>query len=464
MTTMTIPGPEAVLRSPHRFAGAFLHILDKRQQLVALRYNAAQRHYLSHRTRRDLILKARQLGFSTAIQAELFRLAITRTAITATLAHEDETTQKLRRMSDRFYDHLPQGLRPARRYANNRLTSYPDTGSEVVIATAGNVNAGRGGTYSHVHGSEVAFWKDAHAVMAGLMQGGDPAIVLESTPNGARGYFYERCLEALDGSSDWALHFYPWWWDPSYRLPLPTGDALELTPEEAHLSDTHGLDAGQIAWRRSKQRELKHLFAQEYPEDPYSCFLLSGNGYFGDLSDAFTAPLDVRHQPDHAYVAGLDFAQSTDYTVLIVLDRTAGVMVDLLRINRLPWRAMRARIAETCQRWDVQSLLGESNSLGEPNVEALAEAGLPIVAFTTTHSSKAGLMADLHEALHAGALKLQAHPALMRELRAFSASQTATGLWRLAAPSGEHDDTVMALGLAWHAALGARLSLGIAEV
>lgn len=469
MVTMTAtPGPRAVLRDPARFAETFLYILNKEQQLVRLRYNAAQRDYLANRTHRDLILKARQLGFSTAIQAELFRLAISRTAITATLSHEDDTTQKLRRMADRFYDNMPEGLRPVRRYANSSLTTYPETMSEVVIGTAGNVNKGRGGTYSHVHGSEVAFWKDAQAVTAGLMQGGSPAIVLESTPNGAQGYFYERCMEALDGSPDWALHFYPWWWDPAYAVELPPEEARELpssySDDERRLADAHALTPGQIAWRRMKQRELKHLFPQEYPEDPVTCFLLSGGGYFGDITAACTAPMAVEPDPDHRYVAGLDFGKSNDYTVLIVIDATARVQVDMLRVNKLPWRTMRRRIGDVCRYWDVELLVGEENSLGGPNVEALQDDGLPVVPFTTTNRSKTTIMDALHEALHLDELTLQPRPALMRELRAFTASQTRTGLWTLAAPDGEHDDTVMALALSWHAAAGPRLTLGIAEV
>jgi hypothetical protein len=440
---------------PVLYAGTFLYILNKQKRRVRLDYNAAQREYLTNRTGRDLVLKARQLGMSTVIQAEQFRRATTSTVSAATLAHLDDSTQKLRRMSDRFWQFFPVEPKPKRRYANARLTSYTDFDSEVMIATAGSPQVGRAGTYTHVHGSEVAFWKDAGAIMAGLMQGGDPDIVLESTPNGAQGYFYERCMEALDGNPDWRLHFFPWWWEPAYSQPVD--EPLDLTGEEQALRERHNLTIEQIAWRRAKQRELKHLFLQEYPEDPMTCFLLSGRGYFGNVEHCFTAQRPLAPSPDHLYVAGLDFAQSQDYTVLVIVDATAKQMVDMVRVNRLTWKEMRRRCLLACKQWGVKTLIGEANSMGTTNTEALIDEAhdmrinTQIVSFMTTHDSKAGIMAELHSALHEGGLGLLDYPELKQELRAYEATQTKTGLWSLNAPDGMHDDTVIALALAWRA-------------
>src|SRR5512147_1776321 len=118
-----------------------------------------------------------------------------------------------------------------------------------------------------MHGSEVAFWPDAERIIAGAMQGGNPDVVLESTPNGAQGYFYERCMEALRGDGVWSLHFYPWWWDDNYRIPLDVGEQPALIGDENQLVEKFGLSYEQIKWRRSKTKELGRLFIQEYPED-----------------------------------------------------------------------------------------------------------------------------------------------------------------------------------------------------
>lgn len=427
-----------------------LKILNKNGRVVRYTPNAVQKQLLRALTGRDLVLKARQMGLSTAIQARYFTLALSRTALVATMAHDAATTAKLRRMAQRFYDHLE--AKPRRGLNNAATVTYPDSSSEVTIATAGSLAVGRGGTYTHVHGSEVAFWKDATAIMAGLLQG-VPAhgeIILESTPNGAQGWFYERCMEALDGGTSWRLHFFPWWHDNGYRVALPPGETLAYSDDEARLVARHGLSAEQIAWRRAKQRELRHLFAQEYPEDPRACFLLSGQSYFGTLDGVFVAPDGSPYCADHRYVAGLDFAQTTDYTVLSVVDATARVQVDLLRLHHLPWETMRQQIAVVCARWRVAAVWAESNSLGGPNIEALVAAGLPIVAFHMNASTKPDVIAALHEALHGGGLKLLDRPEQRREFAAFEARQTSSGHWSYAARPPEHDDIVIANALAWH--------------
>jgi hypothetical protein len=302
------PTKKQVLNSPDLFAVKFLKILDKDKHLVPFRYNKAQAHFQANRTGRDLILKARQLGFSTLIQGEMFRKTVTSTQTTITLAHDAETTQKLRRMADWFYEHCKFGdVQPLRKYANATLATYPEFDSTSTIATAGNVEAGRGDTYTELHGSEVAFWKDAEKIVAGAMQGGSPIVTLESTPNGAQGFFYDKCMEALSGGGIWKLHFYPWWWDVDYRII--SDDVISYTSDEAALVAKHGLDAAQIKWRRMKVMELGRLFIQEYPEDVLSCFLTSGNSYFGDLSGVFTAA-PAEYIEGHEYIAGLDFGQT----------------------------------------------------------------------------------------------------------------------------------------------------------
>lgn len=441
------------------FAAQYLFILDKERRQRRLMYNAAQRALMSNLTGRDLVLKARQLGISTAIQGQFSHLAWTRAVATMTLSHEDETTQKLRRMSDYFYNCLPEARRPARKYSNDRVTTYPVLNSEASIATAGNRQSGRGGTYTHFHGSEVAFWADAEAIVAGAMQGGNPRVILESTPNGAQGYFYQLCMEALDANSDWTLHFIPWWYE--YSTPLDDGETLIYSDDEQALVEKHHLTPEHIKWRRGKQRELKSLFPQEYPEDPKACFLLSGAGYFGDISQCYKAPFNALPQPGHRYVAGLDFAQTNDYLVLSVIDATARAQVDLLRINRLSWAEMRRQVREKCKRWDVRTLTAEANSMGTTNIEAMLSefaadgCQTDIIAFETSNASKASAAGDLHEALHEGGLLLLDDADQRREMAAFRATQNPkTLVWSLAAPPNEHDDCVIANMLAWHSVAG----------
>ena len=435
--------PHQIANDPRLFAATFLKILNKKKELQPLIWNRAQADFQAHRTGRDLILKARQLGFSTLIQGEMFRRTVTGTRSTITLAHDDTTTGLLRRMADRYYDNCKfNNIQPLRKYANAGLTTYPELNSEAIIAKAGSQDVGRGATLTDFHGSEVAFWPDAEKIVSGAMQGGSPDVVLESTPNGAQGYFYEKCM---DGAGIWMLHFYPWWWDADYAID---GGEIVFTDEEAALVKNHNLTMGQIRWRREKQKELGRLFIQEYPEDPVTCFLTSGNSYFGDMTGVFTAPSNAEWREGHRYSAGLDFGQANDYTALSVKDITANCEVELMRVRQLSWAEIRTRIKGVYNKWHLKNLLAERNSIGSVNIEQMQHDGMTIQPFETTNQSKAEIMSDLNESIHAGGYKLLDDPAGRHEMNTFVATQSTNGLWRLAAEGEGHDDTVIARALA----------------
>src|SRR5690606_726341 len=98
-------------------------------------------------------------------------------------------------------------------------------------------------------------------------------------------------------------------------------------------------------------RELGRLFPQEYPEDPRTCFLASGIGYFSDIRDleaAFTAPVNAEYNPSHRYIAAMDFGQQQDYSVVSVMDATTLQEVELWRANRIPWGDIRQRALQIC--------------------------------------------------------------------------------------------------------------------
>jgi hypothetical protein len=251
-------------------------------------------------------------------------------------------------------------------------------------------------------------------------------------------------MEALSGGGIWKLHFYEWWWDDNYRII--TDDVITYTDEESALVAKHSLDQSQIKWRRMKVRELGRLFIQEYPEDVLSCFLTSGNSYFGDLSGVFTAPANAEYIEGHQYSAGLDFGQTVDYTAMPVFDKTTKQQVDLLHIHGMEWAEIRSRIKQTYTKWHLNSILGERNSIGQPNIEALQKEGVNVTPFDTTNDSKADIMSNMHECLHSG-WKLLDLPVQKHEFNTFVSTQLPSGAWRLAADGEGHDDIVMGCGL-----------------
>ena len=301
---------EAFIEAQRRveFARTPLRVKNKRGQLEPLVFNKVQQHLLDNLTGRDLVLKARQVGVSTAIQAHLFRACVTESASTITLCHESELTSEFRERLDRFYDNMPESLRPARKIANASVTTYPDFDSRAFISTVGGVagkTKARGMSATHFHGSEVAYWHHAADVVAGAMQAGNPAIILESSPNGAHGWFYEKCMKALDGDPTWKLHFYPWWWDDGYQIPLDNEEQILYTEEEQILAASKGLTPEQIKWRRVKSAELGRLFAQEYPENPRDCFLLWTGRVYPNF-DVENVTKDAEYKPGLDLLWGVD--------------------------------------------------------------------------------------------------------------------------------------------------------------
>lgn len=455
-----------IFNHPIDFARTLLWIKDKEKNRIKLNYNPIQRNYLANRSRLDIVLKPRQKGFSTMIQAEIFRVVSTRRATGLTLGVDDMNTQHLRSIFNYYYDNLPSGLKPEKHFDNRTKISFPEIESEVIIMTAGSKGAGRGNTYTHIHASEVAFWNNAEDLLAGAMQGGNPSIVLESTPNGAQGFFYEKCMEAREGKSVWKLHFYRWFDDDEYQLPLDQEEYLVYDDEELRLQAEHNVTDEQLKWRRFKIQEIGYRkFIQEYPEDIDTCFLLSGLSYFSDiphLKECFTAEYGDKPIEGHSYVAGLDLGRNKDYTALSIIDVNTGHEVDFLRINQMSWQEIRNRIFDKLKHWHVEYLTIEINNVGsvihELLLDELEEMGdfgddLLVHPFTMSNKSKSDVVNLLHKDLDDRAinfLKIENDVGFdvgFKEMNQFVAKQTASGLWTYQADNEGHDDTVIARAL-----------------
>jgi hypothetical protein len=458
-----------VMADPSQFA-SLLTIVDKQGRHVRFRHNRIQRHFFQHYSlgtkRIDLVAKSRQGGLSTGVVGEITRLEWTRLTRALTLINTDKNTAKIRRIARRMYDYFPAVIdcggvpvrKPRRREDNDTTTTY-DNESEWTIGTAGSPDSARAGTSDVLHGSETAFWKDADLVIAAAHQAAEAAFwkVHESTGNGEQGWFFESCMKAADGDTDFKLHFYPWWWTDEYADPLEDGETLRFEPDEAELIQLHGLTPEQIKFRRRKQRELGMLFPQEYAEDLYSCFVSSGGGFFSLPPSAFSAPVPEGPSNDKPHVAGLDWGQANDYTDMSIGDPESCLQVDRLHINRMPYADMRARVVAKCIAWNITELVAETNSMGGTNIEELRrelrDAGLQtrIVPFTTTAKDKRNGLISINNALATGELRLLPDPVQRAEFRAFAAVQLPSGEWQYKAPSGQHDDTVMSAMMMWHA-------------
>src|SRR5256885_4279200 len=136
-----------------------LRVRNKKRGLVPLNLNRAQREFGRMCTNRNIVLKARQMGITTYIAARLFVQTITRPGtMTVQVAHDQESAEEIFKIVHRFWENLPDAMKRGaliRSRANVRQMVFPRLDSEYRVATAADVNAGRGLTIHHLHCSEV---------------------------------------------------------------------------------------------------------------------------------------------------------------------------------------------------------------------------------------------------------------------------------------------------------------------
>ena len=191
-------------------------------------------------------------------------------------------------------------------------------------------------------------------------------------------------------------------------------------------------------------------FNQEY----LALFVNWEGSVFRRVGEAATAASIAQPQVGHQYVIGCDWGQSNDYTVFMVLDTTTRAVVAIDRSNRVDYAVQCDRLQTLSDRWQPRQVIAEQNSIGQPLIEQLSRDGLPVHPFTATNASKAQAIEALALAFERGDIRIPNDPTLVSELVAYQAERLPSGLIRYAAPGGQHDDTVMALAMAWTAVSG----------
>ena len=365
-----------------------LKIKTKSGTVVPFRLNDAQRklYAVAKRQQDDgkpvrlIILKARQLGFSTLTEGLIFHACATRKNVNALIvAHREDATANLFRMSKLFYDELPAPVKPMLRASNaqelvfenpSKLRSErearPGLRSRIRCATAGGRGIGRSDTLQCVHLSEYAFWPDGAdgkaSTLAGILQAvpslPGTMVVIESTANGFED-FKERWDAAVAGENDFEPVFFAWFENPDYSMPVVPG--TEWTPEERDLKAAYQLTDEQLQWRRwciaNNCGGSLDMFRQEYPASPGEAFLHSGTGVFdneqivlrlerlpspagrgeftdGEWTESETGAITLYELPEEGvpYVLGGDTAgEGSDYFTAIVIDNVSGRIAAKLR-------------------------------------------------------------------------------------------------------------------------------------
>ena len=271
------------------YASKCLKIRTKSGQVLPFELNEAQYHIHvcveEQRKKtgkvRAIVLKGRQQGCSTYIEGRFYwRVSHTRGVRAFILTHEEDATNNLFEIANRYHENCPALVKPSTSAANAKELHFDKLDAGYKVGTAGNKAVGRSSTVQFFHGSEVAFWPNAAQHAAGILQAipDEPGteVFKESTANGVGNYFHKEWQDAEAGLSEYIAIFVPWYWQKEYRKAVPEGFTLDS--EEFQYMQAYELDMEQMAWRRSKIVELKDpiLFKQEYPATASEAFQVSG--------------------------------------------------------------------------------------------------------------------------------------------------------------------------------------------
>jgi len=472
-------------------AEAVLRVRGKDGRLRPLKANAAQRAFEQRRGAGNIVLKARQMGLTTWVAARFLLKTICQPGtLTLQVAHTQDSAEEILRIVHRFVEHLPAGLRAGALKTSRssvRQIVFPEIDSEYRVESAADRNAGRGLTFQNLHCSEVSRWGgNAAETLAGLRAGLAPngEQVLESTPNGVAGCFYEEWQRAEE--TGLIRHFFPWWLEPGYRAAAV--DEETLTEEERELVTRPGmgidkaLDLEQIGYRRELRASLLGLARQEFVEDAETCFRVSGQPYFEmeaveKLLTVAQEPVMRRYngrlevwfppQPGRWYVVSVDPAgggSDGDCSAIQVLDMELGMQcaeyaghvggIELMELSR--------QIA-----WDYGTawLVVERNNHGSGLLSLLQEKGYARICkgtdgkdgYLTTSVSRPRMLAQM-------SLALVEEPGLFKSRKLLAECRSFVRLpdGGVGARSGAYDDRVMAMaiGLAARAELLGRQGIG----
>jgi hypothetical protein len=268
---------------------------------------------------RLFILKARQTGVTTYLQALMYSIVSQTDNINAVdIADDLDGSNYIFEMAKLYHEKMPAHLKKPVKKSNEKKLEFEGTHSQLLVDTATNKDAGRKYTFRAAHLSEYAFYKTPDDLMLGLSQSVPSMprtmIFKETTANGFN--FAKDDWDKIEaGESDYIGVFIPWYWDDDYTMSVQDGfivgdPELGIVSKDEHLligrmrADGVDKENERLTWRRwcirnncgngsDQDRVLK--FKQEYPSIPIEAFKASGDCYFDQ--NVLTKYLELKNKP-----------------------------------------------------------------------------------------------------------------------------------------------------------------------
>jgi hypothetical protein len=297
MTAATAHAEELFVDRRWRLNNLYM-IKDKAGYAVPFRLNKAQDQLLDQLWSLNVILKARQMGFTTLIQLLMLDACLFNSNTSAGIvAHTREDAEAFFGDKIKFaYDNLDPEIRRV-------VSATQDSAKSLTFSNGSRIRVGtslRSGTFQYLHVSEFGkicarFPEKAKEIVTGAfnaVQAGQ-FIAVESTAEGQGGKFHDMVMQAKRHAEqqrpltqlDFKLHFFPWWQDASYSLSPEDAAKVTLTAEnDSYFERLYDLgielSIEQEAWYAKKLVQQQDEMKREYPSTIEEAFEASIEGAY----------------------------------------------------------------------------------------------------------------------------------------------------------------------------------------
>lgn len=348
---------------------------------------------------RRIVLKARQVGFSTVVALEALAVALAQPGATVLLVsrNQDLAANLLRSC----YQTLARLSSAPKLTTENDFTMELATGSRILSQPATR-SAGRGFSANLVVLDEFAYAAYAEEIYQSVspaMAASGGRMIIGSTPNGDGNLYAELWATA---GAEWQRTTIPWHVCPAYWTAAERAE---------------GVLAEQGAWYR---KERPNYTARQWAAEFDCSFAGSGDAVFRPEAITGAGEGATGEQPRRSgcrYLATVDVGRRADATVINVIDVTELPYQRVYheRLEQIPYPVIQQRIA-VAQRAYGATLWVESNGVGDPVIENL---DVPARPFVTTAKSKVQAIQALALLLERGNLKAQWTAQERRELSVY---------------------------------------------
>ena len=406
---------------------------------------------------RVIILKARQIGFSTAVVGFFYHDTIMNpNTTTALIGYNAALTSELLEKVKTLYKTTPPELRPTIQYNSKSEISFPAINSKILILPS-TVNVGRGYTINNCLCTELAFWDDPDDKMTAL-EAAVPAtgrIVIESTPNGMGNKYHRTWMSEDNG---YVKKEYGWWWGYSEEeidlIRKRVNDPRKFAQEygcEFLASGRNVFDQNIVKAQRKNALSLGDVVKlegdKEYVVKEVDSLLMYKPPVSGDQ-----------------YVCGVDVAEGVpggDYSVATIFHRRTGEEVARYR-GYLPPDVLGKKLNDWGRKYSDALMVVEINNHGLTTLTALRQMIYPSIYFRpakfetlgtptsdkfgwkTTKMTRELLIDDFAQAIREEDLIIHSKELLDEmTIMVYDANSN------MVVPDGFHDDCIFSAGIAF---------------